>query len=282
MILPVALARAASQGRITIAFIPVGKSRSVKATTRNKNVYRYESQPWAPQTSRPEPLQARVGTKMPTIGHIQITTHTQGTLTWLLEPTEEALRLARAAGFKTRASMADHWMCQHDRDWPPTIEELCPRCEGEAVLPDGEDCPNCELGVIDIPADVDDKDVLARFEAFADTSVYIVRFQPINDERPRFLSRAARPRGDDQGYTIGSDPLDAGDTVPTEIQQGFVLDARENRRKAAHIATERERDELARIISSLERQAADVRVARELRHMKARLKRINALLADAA
>jgi hypothetical protein len=218
MILPVQQARAAAQGRITLAFIPIGKSRTVKAQTRNKNVYRYESQPWAPQTARPEPLQARLDRRMPTVGHIVITAHAQGTMRWLLKATDDALRMARAAGFKTRAGLADHWLCNHDPDWPPTVEELCTRCAGEAVLPDGEECPACELGTVDVPVDLDDADVFDRFETHADTKVWVVHFHPVADDRPRFLSLASRPRGDDTGYTIGADPLDAGATVPHEFQ----------------------------------------------------------------
>jgi hypothetical protein len=279
VILPVQQARAAAQGRITLAFIPIGRLRTVK---RGKGRPPYESQPWTPQTGRTEPLQARVARKMPTIGHIVIDAHQETTLAWVLEQTDDSLKTARAAGFKTRAGFADHWLCQYQRDWPPTVEEICGKCNGEAVLPDGDICPDCTLGTIDAPADIDDQDVLTEFAPHANSCVHIVHFHPVADDRPRFLSMASRPRGDDAGYTIGADSLDAGAVVPAETQQGFVLDARENRRKAASIASEQERNELARLISSLERQSADVRVARELRHMRARLKRINALLADAA
>lgn len=215
MILPVQQARAAAQGRITIAFIPIGRSRTVK---RGKGRPSYESRPWIPQTGRTEPLQARVGRKMPTIGHITIDAHQETTLRWVLEQTDHSLKTARAAGFKTRAGFADHWMCQQDLDWPPTVEELCGRCAGEATLPDGTECPDCDLGTTDQPADLDDDTVLREFQAHATSRVHVVHFHPVADDRPRFLSLAARPRGDDQGYTVGSDNLDAGATVPSEFQ----------------------------------------------------------------
>jgi hypothetical protein len=127
------------------------------------------------------------------LGHIVIDHHQETTLRWVLEPTDHSLKTARAAGFRTRAGFADHWMCQHGQDWPPTIEELCARCAGEAVLPDGDVCPDCDLGTIDQPADLDDDTVLTEFAPHANTRVHVVHFHPVADDRPRFLSLAARP-----------------------------------------------------------------------------------------
>lgn len=283
MILPSEQAHAAVQGRITLAFIPTRKPRLITARTKNKNTYQRIAQPWTPRTEHREPIQVNLGHKRETFGHVLITSHEQTTLTWVLQQTPEALKTARAAGYRTRALFANDWMTRHDPDWPPLVEELCPACDGFGEV-DGEPCDNteCDLGVVMVPAMVEDDMVLERFKTFATTTVHAVHFQPDTTEHPRLLSPTGRPRGDELGYTEVTDTLEAGEAVDEKTQRGFVLDAHENRRRAAHIATGHERAELARLIRSLEGKSADVRVARELRHMRARLKRINALLNDRA
>lgn len=284
MILPVQLARAAAQGRITLALIPIGKPRTVTRRTKNKNRVRYTSQPWKPKPGHREPLLARVGGKNAGTGrHIIITNTRETDLRWLLEPTDDTLKLVRAAGFKTRAELANHWMTQHDRDWPPLEEALCDQCEGFGEK-DGEPCdnPECDLGVVFIPATIPDEGVLLRFEAFADTRVHLVHFGVDGSEATEYLSPAGRPRGDDLGHTQTYDGIDAGGLVDRRSQTGFVEDARKNRRKAINIESENERKELARLLDELQRRSPDVRVARELKHIRARLKRIDAILTDRA
>lgn len=236
MILPIQQARAAAQGRITVAFIPIGRSKTVK---RAKGRPAYESQPWTPKVGEPDVIRARGWDDS---AYVEITAAEKTTMRWVLDPTPHTIKLARAAGFKTRAELADSWMRHHDRHWPRLEAALCPKCNGWGSVND-EPCEHegCDVGEVMVPATVEDSEILLRFEGFADTNVYAVTFHAIADDRPRFLSRAARPRGDDLGYTLAADPLDAGPTVPEAFQRKISKEPserdqklREARRDEAH------------------------------------------------
>lgn len=77
----------------------------------------------------------------------------------------------KAEGHATVAGFARAWMRIYDSSWPPTEEQLCSKCGGHA-------CDRCDLGVVDVEVDLEDKLVLEIFEArHADRHVWVVAFE---------------------------------------------------------------------------------------------------------
>ncbi|MEO7398386.1 MAG: hypothetical protein ABIW84_07470 [Ilumatobacteraceae bacterium] len=257
MIFPTdAIARAAAEGRKTQTRRLVRAPERKTGRTRNGSTYVYTSKPWRPQDGHHETVQAKGGQPL---GHLLITEFRQEPLGTILEPTTQALKDVRAEGHRTRAEFCDAWMRQHDLDWPPLEEELCPTCQGHtrvtannqpATDGHGFHCTDCnEVGVIYVPApDPDPDQTLERFRTrHANTPVWVISFKPHHDI-PRILSPAGRPRGDDLGYTTHrgtedemADDLEGVDQVTTAR---FARQARERHQETTQERTRREKTEL--------------------------------------
>lgn len=161
-------------------------------------------------------------------------------------------RDVHAEGFRTTADFARFWMTVYDSAWPPTEERLCPRCHGHAEVDDVA-CGRCEIGVIDVPVDLPDDQVVQLWRARHGTrQVWVVTFEL--DER-RLLHRQLH-----KGYTC--DPAQAAhgepEAVPPEILDHYAATARsryvvEHRDELAH--------QRARTLARRLREAA-VRAAR--------------------
>lgn len=266
MILPPYFAKLAARGQASIALIPQREPRDVKrpgprGTKRTGRSATYRSQPWTPETGRHETLRptpsprrrAPEQTPVSTVlAHIIITSHTTLLLADLLDQTPETLRLVRATGVKTRAEFANEWMRHHDNDWPALTEELCPRCSGTALLDDNEECPDCEYGAILIESTPPDDVILDRFKArHGNRLVHAVTFQLDRTDHLRLLSPAAKPRGDDLGYTENpSNALDGnadpGEAVPLSYQANLSKLAHELHEQARRAQSGKANRNLAR------------------------------------
>lgn len=252
MIFPADQASKVAAGRKTMTRRLVRFQERKQGKTKNGSRYEYTTKPWRPRIGQREAVQPGPGRDA--IGYVVVTGYRQEPLGEILTDIPAALLDVRQEGFKTRAEFADHWMRQHDPDWPPLEEELCPACEGHAAVdqsgrPDPEGgfpCLECELGVIFVPSTPDPDDTLERFrQRHADTLVWVIEFKPERDT-PRLLSPADRPRGDDIGYTTsvaGAMP-DEPEAVDEVTQARLTRQVREREIETAQQRRRREQDEL--------------------------------------
>lgn len=178
------------------------------------------------------------------------------------------LRLAdaRAEGYRNTHDWKADWVRQHDRAWVAAQEAR--------AAPD----------VLSVPALVD------RFrDRWADRDVWVLTFAIDRGDRPRLLTPASRSArdGDEHGYTTsvrqamgaGTDP---GEAVDEATQARLVEEANDRegeRRNDTFLAARRN---IERELERLEDRHADAKVAREIRHMRARLRAIDRLIKQAA
>lgn len=278
MIFPSDQARKAVAGRKTMTRRVVRAPKPVVGRTKNGSRYEYTSKPWRPRIGQREAVQP--GTGRDAIGYVVITGFRQERLGEILADVPAALLDVRAEGYATRAQFAHQWMVQHDPDWPPLEEELCPACEGHAAVdaagrpdPDGGfPCLECELGVIFVPTAPDDPEViLDRFrERHADTLVWVIEFKPERDT-PRLLSPADRPRGDDIGYTTtvaGAMP-DEPEAVDEVTQARITRQAHE---RAIETAQQRRRREQAELDARVSEFCAEMGIPDSDHQARARIR----------
>lgn len=120
------------------------------------------------------------------------------------------LPAARAEGFRTRADFADYWMGLYEKRWPPTHDEHCPRCQGTGVIDadqvtagitDLQECPVCDMGVVQIADEIDPDIIWQRFLVrHGNTMVWVIRFE-LEQDPIRLLTPSGRPHGSELGYT---------------------------------------------------------------------------------
>lgn len=114
---------------------------------------------------------------------------------------------ARKLGYRTTAEMAKDWLDRRGA-WPQE-EAICETCDGFAELPEsGEDCPDCEFGVVQVDKTLTDEQTVELFHAqYGKTLVWLVEFT-VPAELPRLLAAHS-----EKGYT--TKPFDA---LPAEAE----------------------------------------------------------------
>lgn len=124
---------------------------------------------------------------------------------------------AKALGFRTQAEMADDWMTRHDGAWPETEEALCGRCDGFAELTEddepacdgveGDECPDCEHGVVRAPVTVVPDDIVARFrERHGHRQVWAVSFVVPPDPIRLLAEDSTRGYTTKRSEAVGGEP----------------------------------------------------------------------------
>lgn len=283
MILPAYFADLAAKGKATVGLVPIAESRKVirggkvgwKVPRPGKGTD-YDTVPWTPREGSHETL--RTGRRA--IADIVIGPSRKIHLADLLEDDTDTLALVRATGCKTRTELAREWMRHTDKNWPPTVEDLCTRCAGHNTMTvewtnpitnvtyvTTMDCPHCdEVGTVRVPSFPTGHEILKRFRRkYGHRQVYLVHFALDGVEHHRLLSPAGRPRGDDLGYTENpSDAIeDAGEAVPVTYQAQISKDA------AASLQTERDRKIKAGELADLDSTRLARNAARAARHRAA-------------
>lgn len=146
---------------------------------------------------------------------------------------------ARALGFRTQAEMAADWMDRHDDHWPLLEEALCDRCDGHAQV-DNEVCPDCEIGVIEVPAQLPDEQTLRIFRTkHGDKPVWLVTFE-LPAELPRYLASHS-----ERGYTTRT-----FDALPSEAEAIDEVTQKRFSKRAQASHEEREREDFERKVTS--------------------------------
>lgn len=148
---------------------------------------------------------------------------------------------ARQLGYRIRADLAADWLDRHDPSWPVMEEALCETCDGHAETPDGDDCPDCEIGVVEEPKKLTEDQTLELFrQRVGNRSVWVVAFA-IPDEIPRMLAAHS-----ERGYTTRRyDALPGEPEAIDEITQARLTKrAHEREKETAAERQRREHDEL--------------------------------------
>jgi hypothetical protein len=177
------------------------------------------------------------------------------------------LQAARALGHRTRAELADDWMTRKDSDWPVLQEAICDRCDGFAER-DGEPCPDCDYGVINIPATTTDDQVLGLFtRRHGRTQVWAVHFNLATD-LPNLVAAAPPDINDtsttisEHGYTTKTSSALAGEpeAVDDVTQARLTREAherdeiRQQRRLSERLADLEDDPTVHRQLASIERR----------------------------
>lgn len=146
----------------------------------------------------------------------------------------------RSLGFRTQAEMAGDWMDRHDSQWPLQEEAICETCEGHAVMDDGDDCPDCEFGVVQIDATIPDEQTLEIFRRrHGHKPVWVVSFD-LPPEIPRHLAAHS-----ERGYTTRT-----FDALPHEQEAIDEVTQKRFSKRARATDEEREREDAERKLTS--------------------------------
>lgn len=161
---------------------------------------------------------------------------------------------ARAEGFRTRADFADYWMRLHDQAWRDQWQDEAPS----------------------------EQEILQRFETtHAHKHVWVIHFQPVRDAAPRLLADPASGRGDytdNPARSLRDEPEAVDET--TLLQFGKDATARNEHLERDEFVKERRQIEAS--LQRLELALTHGQAAKEIRHMRARLRTIDRILKQAA
>lgn len=147
---------------------------------------------------------------------------------------------ARHLGFKTQAEMAADWMDRYDPAWPLQEEAICETCDGHAVMKDGDDCPDCEFGVVQIDATLPDEQTLEIFRRkHGHKPVWLVSFE-LPADLPRYLANHS-----EHGYTTRT-----FDAMPLESEAVDEVTQKRFSKRARASQAEREAEDAERKLTA--------------------------------